>query len=199
VAKILFHDRDSYLQAQIQTNARKLPNVFATRAELQAIADDLLAARQPQRGICHGSRNGWEVEQLRILLRCEVIGTDIAPTAIKFGLIRHDFHVLRSDWRDRFCFAYSNSLDHAHAPQIAVRNWVLSLRPGGRLYVAHSRNSLHAQNLADCYGATLAEYEQLIAGACSHVKTIHLGNQQNADGGTVKDLAIVVGERPRES
>jgi SAM-dependent methyltransferase len=193
--KLTFSNHDSYLAAQVATNARKLRKVFACEEEIYAVAEDARQYVRPERGICHGARNGWEVKQLAKLLACDVIGTDIAPTAAKFGLIQLDFHVLPDKWRGYFDFVYSNSLDHSHAPETAVLNWSLSLRSGGRLYIAHCRNSTRAQNLADCYGATLAEYEALVRECCTHVKTLWLGNSTNPDGGTVKDLAIVVGEQ----
>lgn len=195
MATILFRSLQDYRAAQIATNARKLHSVFACETELQAIASDLLAHVHPINGICHGARNGWEVETLRNLLGCSVHGTDIAPTAGQHGLIQMDFHTLPDGWEGYFDFVYSNSLDHAHDPATAVGNWVRSLRVGGRLYLSHCRNSERAQNLADCYGATLAEYETLVRGCCQHVKTVWLGDQVNPDGGVVKSLAVIVGER----
>jgi SAM-dependent methyltransferase len=195
MATVLFRTLADYRAAQVATNARKLSNVFACEAELQAIAADMLEHVRPSSGICHGARNGWEVETLRNLLGCDVVGTDIAPTAADYGLIQMDFHTLPDGWAGRFDFVYSNSLDHAHDPATAVANWVRSLRFGGRLYLSHCRNSERAQNLADCYGASLAEYEALVRGCCQHAKTIWLGNQRNADGGKVKGLAVIVGER----
>jgi SAM-dependent methyltransferase len=195
VATLLFRTLADYRSAQIATNARKIGHVFACEAELQAVAADLMAHVQPVVGICHGARNGWEVETLRNLLGCDVQGTDLAPTAAEYGLIQMDFHTLPNGWDSYFDFVYSNSLDHAHDPATAVRNWVRSLRVGGRLYLSHCRNSERAQNLADCYGATLIEYEALVRGCCQHVKTIWLGDQANPDGGVVKSLAVIVGER----
>ena len=196
MSKLIFRDRDSYLAAQIATNARKLYGVFACRAELEAIADDLLERGGAIRGCCHGARNGWEVTVLTNLLPgCNVVGTDIAPTAWKFGLEKMDFHEPPDKWTGRFDFVYSNSLDHSHSPGLALAQWVRTLRVGGRLYVSHSRNSRHAQNEADCFGASLTEYCQLVQVVCHHVTTIWIGDATNGSGGTVKDLAVIVGER----
>lgn len=193
--KLIFNDHDSYKAAQLAANARKINQVFACQAEIDCIAADLLTAMVPRRGCCHGSRNGWEVDRLRRLLACEVTGTDIAPTANHYGLIQMDFHRLPADWSRRFDFVYSNSLDHSYDPAGALSEWVRSLRLGGRLYLSHCRNSTYTQNEADCFGATLGEYQQLIADACGRIKTIWLGDARNASGGTVKDLAIVVGQK----
>jgi hypothetical protein len=73
---------------------------------------------------------------------------------------------------------------------------VQSLRPGGRLYLSHCANSEHAQNLADCYGATLQEYTALVHHCCTYIQTLRLGDQTNPDGGPVKRLSVIVGERP---
>jgi SAM-dependent methyltransferase len=197
VAEILFRGQASYQAAQVAANKRKLRKVFACEEEVYAVADDARQYVKPQRGICHGARNGWEVKRLRELLGCDVQGTDIAPTAPNFGLIKLDYHVLPADWSDRFCFAFSNSLDHSHAPGIALSEWVRTLRPGGRLYVSHCANSERAQNLADCFGASLEEYEELIGSCCRFVKTIWLGNHRNPDGGVVKRLSVIVGQKER--
>jgi hypothetical protein len=195
MSQLIFRDRDSYLAAQVATNARKLLNIFACEDELQAIATDA-AAIEPRRGCCHGARNGWEVTVLTNLLPgCNIIGTDIAPTAWKFGLEQMDFHEPPQNWTGRFDFIYSNSLDHSHSPGLALAQWVRTLRVGGRLYVSHSRNSKHAQNEADCFGANLMEYYQLVQVACHHVKTIWIGDATNGSGGIVKDLAVIVGEK----
>jgi SAM-dependent methyltransferase len=197
MSTILFRDLGQYRAAQIVTNARKLQQIFACEAELQAIADDVLANCTSAAGCCHGARNGYEVQALRHLLGdCEVLGTDIAPTAWEHGLIQMDFHAPPAAWSGRFDFVYSNSLDHAHSPAAAVAAWVKTLRPNGRLYLSHCRNSTYAQNLADCYGATLAEYEALVSSAAKHEKTIWIGDCRNASSGLVRDLAIVVGVKP---
>jgi SAM-dependent methyltransferase len=136
------------------------------------------------------------VLKLRQLLDCRVIGTDIAPTALAAGLVQMDFHCLPPRWHGRFDFVYSNSLDHSHDPAKAVNAWVQSLRQGGRLYLSHCANSERAQNLADCYGATLQEYTALVHRCCTYLHTLRLGDQINPDGGSVKRLSIIVGERP---
>lgn len=195
MAKLIFRDLASYRAAQIATNARKISHVFACEDELQAIAADLQTHVRPASGICHGARNGCEVETLRNLLGCDVQGTDIAPTAADYGLIQLDYHTLPTGWEGCFDFVYSNSLDHAYAAAKAIDAWSRSLRIGGRLYVSHCRNCESAQNEADCFGATLREYCELVSSACQYIKTIWLGDRLNPHGGLVKRLAIVVGER----
>lgn len=196
MSTLLFHSPERYRLAQLAANARKLRQVFACEAELHVLAEDALATLQPRLAVCHGARNGWEVQTLRTLLACQIIGTDIAPTAADYGLIELDFHDCPPSWQDRFDLVYSNSLDHAYDPRKALTAWVASLRPGGRLYLSHCRNSTYTQNEADCYGASLAEYDALVASVCQHLKTLWLGDQRNASGGLVRDLALIVGEKP---
>lgn len=198
MSELIFNDHDSYKTAQLAANARKINQVFACQAEIDTIVADMLKAMQsrlPKRGCCHGARNGWEVERFHRMLACEIIGTDIAPTAAEHGLLQMDFHRLPADWSNRFDFVYSNSLDHSYDPAGALSEWVRSLRPRGRLYLAHSRNSTYAQNEADCFGASLKEYAALVQDVCPYVKTIWLGDQRNASGGLVRDLVLIVGEK----
>lgn len=132
-------DYAKYVSVQTAGNRAKINNVWADKATIGLICDYLTSSGvSPKQGLCHGSRNGAEVNWFREILGCEVVGTDISDTAEEFGLVQWDFHKKRDDWRGRFDFVYTNSHDHAHDPKIAFDTWVDQLAPGGKLFIEHT-------------------------------------------------------------
>src|SRR5690606_1779504 len=108
-------------------------------ATLARIAADLKAHGLGRTGICHGARNGYEVEWFRRALGGEIIGTDISETATQFPHLQvWDFHNENADWAGKFDFVYTNSLDQAMDPQRALASWVKQLTPSGRIYIEHT-------------------------------------------------------------
>lgn len=160
--RILFDGYEAYKAAQVEKNARKFKTVWAKKGEMRAVADIVLENAKPAFGICHGVRNGWEVRELRKLLSCPVIGTDIAQTASAVEhCISHDFHEPRAEWLGSAGFVYSNSLDHAYDPARALRTWVGQLRPGGVLIVGWFEKS--GIDMADCFSASRDEIDDMLA------------------------------------
>lgn len=132
---------EEYRAAQITGNTRSLEKVFADEETLGRIVEHLGAhgILPPARGLCHGSRNGFEVEYFRKALGGDTIGTDISDTALQYpNLHVWDFHDENDRWAGAFDFVYSNALDHAFDPERALRTWTRQLRPGGLIYVEHT-------------------------------------------------------------
>ncbi|MBY4894804.1 hypothetical protein KUL25_18765 [Rhodobacteraceae bacterium N5(2021)] len=130
---------DEYRATQIHHNKRKLENVWADDITLSAIAADLKAHGLGATGVCHGARNGYEVEWLRKELDGDVIGTDISDTATQFPNMHvWDFQDVNPEWANKFDFIYTNSLDQAMEPQRALESWVQQLTPKGRIYIEHT-------------------------------------------------------------
>jgi SAM-dependent methyltransferase len=130
---------EQYREVQVLHNKRKLKNVWADDRTLATIAEDLKAHRLGATGICHGARNGYEVEWFREHLGGEVIGTDISETATEFPHMHvWDFQDENPDWAGRFDFVYTNSLDQAMDPARALSAWAKQLAPKGRIYIEHT-------------------------------------------------------------
>lgn len=130
---------DQYRDVQIAHNKRKLQNVWADDTTLSAIATDLKARGLGANGICHGARNGYEVEWFRKTLQGDVIGTDISETATDFPNMHvWDFQDENPAWAGKFDFVYTNSLDQAMEPQRALSAWAKQLAPTGRIYIEHT-------------------------------------------------------------
>lgn len=130
---------DEYRATQIYHNKRKLENIWADDVTLSAVAADIKVHGLGATGICHGARNGYEVEWFRNTLRGEIIGTDISDTATQFPNMHvWDFQDVNPDWAEKFDFVYSNSLDQAMEPQRALDAWTQQLTSKGRIYIEHT-------------------------------------------------------------
>lgn len=147
---------DEYRDMQIFTNKRKLDRVWADEGTLAALAGYLQNRAEPaRRGICHGARNGFEVEKLRALTGAEVIGTDISDTATQYPhMFVWDFHNENPQWLGAFDFVYTNSLDQAMQPDRALATWARQLTPGGVIFIEHTMgHSAAGASEMDPFGA----------------------------------------------
>lgn len=144
---VYLHEYQSYEQyrdAQIHHNKRKLSNIWADDVTLDRVAALVLAQDHGEivRGLCHGTRNGFEQNYLiGANPGFEVIGTDISDTAETFENSLHwDFHDAREDWIGAFDFIYSNSLDQSWKPRAALTVWLNQVRKGGIVIIEHSES-----------------------------------------------------------
>jgi SAM-dependent methyltransferase len=153
-----------YAEAQSAINRSKLDSVWMAEQDVDALAAVIRKyVPRAQSGICHGVRNGWEVRALRAKLGIDVIGTEISDTATQFEhVIQWDFHELHPDWKGRFDFVYSNSLDHCYDPEKCLDNWMRSLRPHGLCIIHWCHGHTWSHTAADCFSATKTEYLELI-------------------------------------
>jgi len=133
-------DYEKYRNIQTAGNVRKLNNVWAVEENIIFLSQYIVKMiGQPQFGLCHGTRRGLEQGWFRDHLGCQVMGTEISPTASDFDNTLHwDFHEHRADWAEKADFVYSNSFDHSYDPRACIHTWVDSLRPGGLCIIEHS-------------------------------------------------------------
>lgn len=164
---------DTYVQAQYVETANKMQELdladgdggWVTEAEGKWLSD-YLRADMPKlrRGLCHGVRNGHEVTLFRKHLGVDVIGTEIYPKAIILPNIVHwDFHEVKPEWFHAFDFVYSNSLDHAHAPEFCIRQWMSCIRLGGVCIIQWTPKHDKPVTAADCFSASEEEYLAMFA------------------------------------
>jgi SAM-dependent methyltransferase len=159
-----YKNEKEYLEIQTLWNKRKISSVWVSDASLDIVADEVKSINGLKFGICHGTRRGVEQARLRELLGIEVIGTEISDTATQFqNTIQWDFHNVRPEWIGAVDFIYSNSLDHSHSPDIALKKWVSCLKPGGLCFIDWSsdHNDKHVNDL-DCFGASESEMEEFL-------------------------------------
>ncbi len=129
---------DEYVAAQDEANKRKLSNVWIRAETVEKIK--LNTPHGVAAILCHGTRNGAEQKMFAAQFpAAHVLGTDIADTAYTFpNTVKHDFHDAKPEWLGKFDIVYSNALDHAVKPTVALRTWKAQLSPTGRMFIEHS-------------------------------------------------------------
>lgn len=149
-----------YREAQIKANKAKFDRVWAEKDTLEVIAQYIESniggpMKRQRRGLCHGARNGWEVQWFKDRLGCPVTGTDISETANSVeDMVQHDFHEVRPEWIGRFAFIYTNSLDQALEPAKALNTWADQLADGGLIFIEHTmHHSPSGASAMDPFGA----------------------------------------------
>ena len=164
---IEIEQHSDYLGAQQQGYRVKPKSVWALEPNIAFLSDYInhSYSGRIRFGICHGVRTGIEARWFaQHIPGCNMIGTDVGEGCEKdIGVINHDFHVLREDWIGCADFIYSNSLDHAWNPELALEVWAQSLTQSGVIILEHTSN--HGPKYVgrrDPFGATLPKMVELI-------------------------------------
>lgn len=189
---------ERYREKQIAGNRNKIEKVWAREDNIAVIC----ACAEKRLGtvrsvLCHGVRNGRELEWFRahLLGGPEVLGTDISDTASSFpSTVQWDFHDENPEWIGRWDLVYTNSWDHAFDPERAFGVWLRSLSPRGVLVLEHGRS--HEPDRVselDPFGASLkglVEFVNRVGAPDFHViETLELPS----DTGRAKRHAVVAG------
>jgi len=137
------YDIDGYRNEQERGNRTKIEQIWTNEANLKFVSQWLRGrGDSPKFIVCHGTRNGFEQRVFSSIWQCEVVGTEISPTASQFPMtIQADFHEVRSEWDAKSDIVYSNSLDHAYDPAKALRAWARSVRDGGVILLDKASDS----------------------------------------------------------
>jgi hypothetical protein len=149
-----------YKEIQIEANKRKIDWVWVQEESMKAIRD----YRDADTILCHGSRNGTELDYFRKYYSLEeIVGTDISPTAKQYpNMMQWDFHDPNYHWIGHFDIVYSNSLDHSPTPKKAVARWLEQINEGGNVFIEWGEDhGEHRQTEIDPFGASLDEYREL--------------------------------------
>jgi SAM-dependent methyltransferase len=169
-----YPDYETYRSVQVAGNKAKLRRQFVRESHIRLLSDYLVADLKTVRfGLCHGTRSGAEQAWFRNFLGdgAEIIGTEISDNAANYpNTVQWDFHDLNPAWSGKADFVYSNSWDHAYAPEKAFGAWIDALRPGGRMLLDHGRGQMPAAaNELDPFGITFERLEQFLAERFSEV------------------------------
>lgn len=150
-------DYERYKKVQVVANKLKHGNVFAKKENIRYLAQRF----KPYNVLCHGVRNGAEIDYFisgHVGYAPYTIGTDIAPSDHPF-VTQHDMH--EPIPLNKFELVYSNSWDHSYDPEKMFNVWAEQVSPNGHMVLEHT--SLHCPSHAnerDPFGATR---EQLVA------------------------------------
>ena len=160
------HDYERYKWIQNDVNRQKLDNSWVTKGVVAFVSKYIFnATGKPEFGLCHGTRRGLEQKWFAELLRCEVLGTEIADSATEFpDTIQWDFHETKPEWIDAVDFIYSNSLDHAYDPEKALNAWMSCLKVG-HFCVLEYDDECHAPDCTsecDLFGVELNVFPYVI-------------------------------------
>lgn len=153
-----------YKKAQIIKNEKKINHVWVKPHELNLISKKIKQyIPNASFGLCHGVRNAWEVKKLRDLLKINIIGTDIAPSANNFeNTIEWDFHLMKEEWKNNVDFIYSNSFDHSYDPEKCLDIWMKCIKKyGGLCFIHWMSTNANKVDAADCFAGTIKDYRDL--------------------------------------
>tara|TARA_Y100001958_G_C21229567_1_gene555169 strand:+ start:357 stop:1061 length:705 start_codon:yes stop_codon:yes gene_type:complete len=174
-----YKNYDEYKKTQIYFNKQKLDKVWADKDTLKLISDFLRENIKSIdiKGICHGSRNGFEQKYFQEEIpNSKVIGTDISETAKDFkNSFVHDFHEEKEEWINNFDFVYSNSLDQSYDPKKAITTWLRQIKKDRYIIIEHSdQHTVRASNKMDPFGVEANFFPYLLTEWFGHQLSIKI-------------------------
>jgi hypothetical protein len=174
-----YKNYEEYKETQIHYNKLKLDKVWADKDTLKLVSNFLKENIQSSnlRGICHGSRNGFEQKCFQEeIVNSEVIGTDISETAKNFeNSFIHDFHEEKKEWLDNFDFVYSNSLDQSYDPKKALNTWLNQIKKDRFIILEHSdQHAVRSSNKMDPFGVEASFFPYLLTEWFGHQLSIKI-------------------------
>ena len=174
-----YKNYDEYKETQISYNKKKIEHVWADEKTLEKISEFLLenVSTGIIKGICHGSRNGFEQNFFnKKKNKFHVIGTDISDTAENYkDSVTHDFHEEKKEWLNNFDFVYSNSLDQSFDPRKALQAWLNQLKKNGFLIIEHTdQHGVIASGKMDPFGVEANFFPYLLSDWFGHLISIKI-------------------------
>ena len=174
-----YKNYDEYKETQISYNKKKIEHVWADEKTLEKISEFLLenVSTGIIKGICHGSRNGFEQNFFnKKKNKFHVIGTDISDTAENYkDSVTHDFHEEKKEWLNNFDFVYSNSLDQSFDPRKALQAWLNQLKKNGFIIIEHTdQHGVIASGKMDPFGVEANFFPYLLSDWFGHLISVKI-------------------------
>ena len=174
-----YKDYKEYKDTQIYFNKKKINKVWADEKTLNKILLflDKNINSNKIKGICHGSRNGFEQNFFNANSnKFDVIGTDISETAKDFkNSYIHDFHDEKKEWINNFDFVYSNSLDQSFDPKKALNIWLDQTKENGYVIIEHSdQHGVISSGFMDPFGVEANFFPYLLSEWFGHKISIKI-------------------------
>lgn len=152
---------EEYKEKQVEANLKKIDRVFAHRDTIESIFNENPNVKSI---LCHGSRNGKELEWFKEFYPdAKILGTDISHTANDFeNMVEWDFHEVNPEWIGKFDIIYSNSFDHSYDPDKSLNAWVDQLSKDGVLCVELMPDRHNRATKIDPLELSLKDYSKMI-------------------------------------
>jgi hypothetical protein len=174
-----YKNYEEYKETQVFYNKKKIEHVWADETSLKILSDFITKNidKNNIRGLCHGSRNGFEQEFFNNNIKnSEVIGTDISETAKNFkNSIVWDFHETNYEWFNKFDFIYTNSLDQSYDPKLALTTWLKQINKNGFVMIEHTdQHGVRASGKMDPFGVEANFFPYLLSDWFGHSISIKI-------------------------
>ena len=173
-----YKDYKEYKDTQIHFNKKKINKIWADEETLKKIVIFLNENTDLDiiKGICHGSRNGFEQNFFNKDKKFEVIGTDISDTAKDYeNSYIHDFHDEKNEWLNNFDFVYSNSLDQSFDPKKALQIWLDQIKQNRFIIIEHTdQHGVISSGKMDPFGVEANFFPYLLTEWFGHLISIKI-------------------------
>jgi len=174
-----YKDYEEYKETQIFYNKKKINHVWADELTLGKVANFITKniKKDEIKGICHGSRNGFEQSFFnKNILNSSIIGTDISETATNYkNSVVWDFHKVKDEWVNCYDFVYSNSLDQSFDPKTALTSWIGQINKGGYIIIEHTdQHSVLASGKMDPFGVEPNFFPYLLSEWFGHMVSLKI-------------------------
>ena len=173
-----YKDYNEYRETQIHFNKKKIDKIWADEETLEKVSIFLKKNINSSiiKGICHGSRNGFEQNFFNEKKEFEVIGTDISETAKDYkNSVVHDFHDEKKEWLNNFDFVYSNSLDQSFDPKKALQIWLDQIKQGRFIIIEHTdQHGVISSGKMDPFGVEANFFPYLLTEWFGHLISIKI-------------------------
>lgn len=159
-----YNNYDEYVKIQTEGNHRKINRVWVKETTIKKISEYMKFKTDTYNILCHGTRNGKELDYFQKHLKpIKIIGTEISTSATKFkNTIQWDFHDTKPEWINNFDIIYSNSLDHSYKPIDCIKTWLNCLNDNGYLFIEWTPgHSYNKTSKLDPFGATIEIMEKM--------------------------------------
>lgn len=160
-----YNNYDEYVNIQTKGNYDKIDNIWVNDTTIEKISEYMKFKTNIYSILCHGTRNGKELQYFQKYLKpINIIGTEISTSAIKFNnTIQWDFHNTKPEWISFFDIIYSNSLDHSYKPIDCIQHWLSCLNDNGYLFIEWTLGHNYDKTTElDPFGATINVMENIL-------------------------------------
>lgn len=173
-----YKDYNEYRETQIHFNKKKIDKIWADEETLEKVSIFLKKNIKSSiiKGLCHGSRNGFEQNFFNEKNEFEVIGTDISETAKDYkNSVVHDFHNEKKEWLNNFDFVYSNSLDQSFDPKKALQIWLDQIKQNRFIIIEHTdQHGVISSGKMDPFGVEANFFPYLLTEWFGHLISIKI-------------------------